>query len=263
MTPEALHQMAKGLLSPQITALAALEVADGITMPPAMKEMLTKLKTQMNEFLGGLEPLDAVPAAEQLNWAMRSLATTCERVGFVMDQVNGIVKCYGTCNLELCGAKEELNGFRAKVKDNLLIPKETVTSSVEAAREEGRAAMLPEIVGSRKTSLELAGLPDPGEAILKLPATEFNSAREQAVKNLAALAGKGLTLGTAEKPGRGAKLVKDAVWKKADEFAGSMSLIEDLKLGEAAPAPGTRPDPLLGAPAAEGAAPKKARVGLC
>jgi hypothetical protein len=228
-TPEEVKAMAKGIITPHVVML--LGMMDKV--PDAMKAGVKKLHDDMNEFLSGFGPMEQVPAAQAAGWAMDSLIYALSRFGESLDGIKGML----TTSMTM---QTELNGLKGQIKDGLLIPKETVQSSIELAKDEGRKSLLPEIAASRKSMVELAGLPNPGESILGLPQADFTGRLDQAKKNVTALAERGMKLG-----GKGDAWVKQNAWMASEEFAGSMKLIEDLHPKTTA-TPGA--DPLLGAP---------------
>src|SRR5207249_670527 len=136
-----------------------------------------------------------------------------------------------------------LNGLEEKITKGELLDKTKVKEACDMARNEGAASMKPEIVATRKSALELAGLPVPGEDVLGLPADQYAPRVTAAKDNVAKLGEKGLKLG-----GKGATWVKQLAWLAATEFNGQLTALDEV-VGTAGPEKKTA-DPLLGNPAA-------------
>jgi hypothetical protein len=130
-----------------------------------------------------------------------------------------------------------LNGWEEKVSKGELLDKNKVKELCDLARNEGAAALRPEIVATRKSALELADLPVPVDDILNLPADQYNSRVANAKENVRRLGEKGIKAG-----GRGDLLAKQMIWLGATEFAGQLTMIEDV-IG---PSRSGQLDPLLG-----------------
>jgi hypothetical protein len=149
----------------------------------------------------------------------------------LIERITGLQK-------EMSAKTLSLNGLEEKVSKGELVDKDKVKELCDLARNEAAAAARPEITATRKSALELAGLPPPGDDILSLPADQYNSRVTNAKENARRLTEKGIKVG-----GRGDLLAKQMIWLGATEFAGQLTMIEDI-LGPSRP--GHRPDPLLG-----------------
>ena len=250
------------VITPFATELAG--VGDGL--PEGMKKVFTDAYASLNEFLAQLAPTEQVPAAQQAGWALESLAAALQRLTMVTGQVmGGVAKLRG----EYAGMQTQFAGLDGKLKAGELIEKPTaqrlVDAAVTAARDEERAALLPEVKATRQTAVELAGLPVPAADVLALPAKDWATRFEQARANAGELGGRGVKLG-----GKGAGLMKDLAWLPKEEFAGRLESWADLLPpkgaggggggGGAVRAGGV--DPLLGNPGAGDGA-KTLRGVLC
>lgn len=209
-------------------------------MPESLRAELKQLHDGMNEQLKKLPPLEQVPAALDANWAFQTFGEAIERVmaygDRLAEQMKGLAEKYA-------GTATSLNSLEAEVKaGEKYLTAARAKEMCDLARSQGRDEMLPELMATRKGALELAGLPVPGDEVLKLATAEYDGRLKQAKANIATLAEKGLKVG-----GRGEALVQQLAWLAATEFAGQMTVFEDV-LG--APK-GKAADPLLGAPGGE------------
>jgi hypothetical protein len=204
-------------------------------LPEALRGDLAKLKDTLNEQLSKLPPIEQVPAAQDAAWALNSFVDSVSRINEfatrLMERLNGMAT-------ELKTRTSEYNGLQEQVTKGDLLPKDKVNELCTLAREDERKKLLPDIIALRKQAVELAGLPMPGEEILGGTNEAFTASVAEAKANVKTLEGKGLKL-----KGRGSKLVEELAWKNATEFAGRMSLYEDL-IGGAAN--GKPVEPLLG-----------------
>lgn len=237
----------RGLYERELNALdKVLASATG-----AIKEELTALRTSLNEQLAKLPPLDQVPAAQDAAWAMNALENFVARF-------NEVFTSYSERLNKIGQTVTSMNSYEERIKSGDLVTKDAAKAAADIARQEGIESMKPEVIATRKTILETAGLPVPDDKILSLPATEFNALHADVAKNLKAAEAKGMSL-----KGKGAAFLKTNLWRKETEFAGEMTKIEDL-IGTAKQ-PEAKPDPLLGGGAGGGGESKtkaKSAVGL-
>lgn len=205
-------------------------------LPEGIRKELVDLKTSINEKLSKFPPLDQVPAANELGWMVERLA---ESVNHLTEYTGQMMDRLRTTAEKLSGQTTAYNELKGKVDAKEFIAKDAVKEMCDLAAKEAVEKIQPEIAAARKATLDHAGLPEAPEKILALPAKEFNEAVDQAKANLKAGEEKGLSLGTAEAPGKGAGLLKKMLWISAQEFAGEMKIIADVL-----PAKVEAPDPL-------------------
>lgn len=230
-----LAEQLRALYTAQITALNGLD--EFMTqMPPAVAAEVKKMKDSINEMLKGLPPLDQIPAANDAAWALENFAAAMSRMAEYTTQLYAGLQATHAALREKTTA---LQSLEARVTSKDLVDKTTADAAVELARKEGAATMLPEIMATRRMALQ--GLPDPGEAVLGLPAAEFQGRLTQATSNLAALKEKGLSL-----DGTGKAFANKSVWMVATEFAGQMDVIADFQPAPKAEAKPATADPLVG-----------------
>lgn len=202
-------------------------------LPEALRGDLKKLYDDLNTQLAKLPPLEQVPAASEaagsLNYLVDCVTRMNEYSARMMERLGEISKSLATTTAAYQGLDD-------RIKSGDLMSKDAVKDLVESARKESAEALLPQIVSSRKQQVELAGLPDPGEDVLK--ADTFATRFDEAKANLGKLTAKGFSL-----KGRGAGLIKDLAWLGTAEFAGRLSGFEDVLVPGTAKAGG---DPLLG-----------------
>ena len=134
-------------------------------------------------------------------------------------------------------------GLQDQIAKGDYLAKDKVTEACALARTAGIASVQPELRATRKSALELAGLPTPSDAVLDLPEADYTPRVTAAKDQVTKLGLKGLKLG-----GKGAAWVNQLAWLGATEFAGQMTALEEV-LGTT-PAKPTG-DPLLGAPVTE------------
>ena len=230
-----LHKFVKTFYETHATAL------NGIIdkLPENLRAELAGLRDSLNTSLAKLPPLEQVPAAQDAAWAFNSFADAIVRM---QEYANGLLEKMNGLKTELSAKALALNGLEEKITKGELLDKTKVKEACDIARNEGAASMKPEIVATRKSALELAGLPVPGEDVLGLPADQYAPRVTAAKDNVAKLGEKGLKLG-----GKGATWVKQLAWLGATEFNGQLTALDEV-VG-AAPEKKTA-DPLLGNPAA-------------
>ena len=223
-------------------------------LPEALRADVMAIKDRLNAALEKLPPIDQVPAAQEAGWALNCFTDSVVRMqDYAADLQTQLSKLVS--NLE--AKTTALNGLEGKVTAGELLTKEKATEACELARAEGAKGVLVEVVASRKSALELAGLPVPSDEVLGLPGTDYEKRLVEARANVAKLGEKGMTLG-----GKGSTWVRQTAWLGATEFAGQMTAIEDI-IGTAGVKESKKADPLLGAPNGQ-EQPKvgKARPGL-
>jgi hypothetical protein len=231
-----LRAFLKGFYDQHVTAL------NGILdkLPEGLKGELSTLRDGLNEQLNKLPPPEQVPAAPDAAWAFNSFASALERM---TEYSQGLLNRVTAMKDDLTAKATALNSLEEKIAKGEYLSKEKVTEACDLARAEGVKSMQPELRATRKSALELAGLPVPGDAILDLPSKDYETrvaaAREQAAK----LNARGMKLG-----GKGDAWVKQLAWLGATEFAGQMTALEEV-LGSAPAKPAG--DPLLGNPGSE------------
>jgi hypothetical protein len=232
-----LHNFVKSFYQNHATAL------NGIIdkLPENLRAELSGLRDSLNSSLAKLPPLEQVPVAQDAAWAFNSFADAIVRM---QEYANGLLEKMNSLKTELSSKALALNGLQDQITKGDLLSKEKSKEACDLARAEGANTMKPEIVATRKSALELAGLPVPGDEVLSLPADQYGPRAEAAKTNVGKLAEKGLKVG-----GRGAAWVKQLAWLGATEFAGQLTALDEL-IG-AGPRSDTRPDPLLGNPGAE------------
>ena len=206
-------------------------------MPEPLKTEFMALKNGLNDTLSKLKLIDAVPAATEASYALNSFAST---INYMMEYADGL-------RTRLAGILEDSNkkalavqGFETQIEKGELMHKDKFTPLIDTAREEGKNKAMELVASTRKSMIALAGLPEAGQDILALGATEFDAAVTQAKSNIELLKKKGLVLG-----GKGDAWVKDLAWQGAQAFQGQMTKIEELVTG--APAKSPVGEPLLGA----------------
>ncbi len=225
VTNAELAKTLKDFLGAQVAAL------DGIlaSVPETLQAKFKALKESFSE------QLSKIPSAEQLGDNDTAAALFSASIVKAQDFAKELMSGVATLQKELGAQVTAHNELKEKLAKGDLIEKAKVTELCSLAKQEGVDSMKPEIAETRKMVLETARLPVPDEKVLNLPATEFNALHADAVKNIEAAKGKGLSLG-----GKGAGLLKGIIWNKVEAFNGEMTKIEDL-IGKT-----HTPDPLLG-----------------
>jgi hypothetical protein len=217
-----IHAIVKGIIDPTTTALNGM--LDKV--PPAMKGEIKGLHDKFNVLLGALGPIEQVPAAQEIGWAMERLVDCVNRLGELKD---GLMAKMGTLT-------SEYNGLQAQIGTELL-KKSEVAALLADAEERGRKSMLPAIVAGRKKTIETCGLPHPSDEILNAEEAIFTARLAEAEGQAKKLTDKGLKKGT-----KSGDAWLSKCWQTAAEFAGTMTLLDDLKVGTGTPGP----EPLLG-----------------
>jgi hypothetical protein len=218
-------------------------------LPEGLRGDLQRLKDGLNAQLEKLGPIDQVPLAQEAAWALNSFADTVARM---QEYTSSLTERLMGLSKDIASKATALQGWDDRVKAGELLTKDAAKALCDTAREDGAKSRLPDIVAMRKHACELAGLPEPGEAILGLPAADFDARLTGAKDQVGKLAAKGLTLA-----GKGKAFVQELAWAPAAEFAGRLTALEDV-LGSKPGAPAG--DPLLGAPAGQKTEPKKVRA---
>lgn len=231
-----LRAFLKGFYDQHVTAL------NGILdkLPEGLKGELTKLRDGLNEQLSKLPPLEQVPAAQDAAWAFNSFASALERM---TEYSQGLLNRLSAMKEELTAKATAFNSLEEKITKGEYLSKEKVTEACDLARAEAIKSMQPELRATRKSALELAGLPVPGDAILDLPSKDYEPRVTAAKEQVAKLNARGMKLG-----GKGDAWVKQLAWLGATEFNGQMTALEEV-LGSAPTKPAG--DPLLGGPGTE------------
>jgi hypothetical protein len=196
-------------------------------LPEALRTQFSGVKESINNILKDLPPTDQVPAALDASYVLQHFASMFERIQDYTARLSGMMD-------GLTAKATAMHELDAKVKAGELLEKAAVQDLIEQAREAGAAQVRPEIIATRKTALELAGLPAAPENVLELSAADFDTARSRAQKNVEALKAKGLSL-----TGKGAAFVSGSAWLPETEFAGRLGVLEEL-------APVTPPPPKTG-----------------
>lgn len=211
-------------------------------VPESLRPDFKKLKDDLDEALSKLKPTDQVPMALDANYALQSLCGALERFQEISTSFTSrIADLVRSINEKATS----LQGYLDKEKSGELITKAAATELVNKAKEDAVAAFKPTIVAMRKSQVELAGLPMPGDDVLGLEEKDFTPRFDAAKANVTDLNKRGLKNG-----GRGSSLVKDLAWLPASEYAGKVSSYEDI-LGKPSAA-----DPLLGGPGSAETPPK-------
>jgi hypothetical protein len=226
-----LNQFVRELYETHVTALHG--IMDSV--PEAVRGKFKELHDSMNASLKALPPMEQVPAAQEAGWALQTFANAMGQLADLADVVLSLKN-------ELALKATALNGLETQIAGGDFVSKDKVKELCDLAREEGKKAVLPQVVAMRKQAVELAGLPMPADEVLSLGADQFDGRLTTAKENVAKLAAKGMKLG-----GKGEGWVKQTAWLAATEFAGQMSLIEDV-LPVAKEGQPPRVDPLLGTP---------------
>jgi hypothetical protein len=226
-----LLQLWKTFCETNVTALNGLLEK----LPESLRAEFQSLRDSLNRQLKDLPPLDQIPAAQEANWA---LATFGDAMVRMQEYASNLIERISGLQKEMAAKALSLNGFEEKVNKGELVDKNKVKELCDLARNEALGALRPEICATRKSAIELAGLPVPGEDILNLPADQYNTRVTNAKENARRLGEKGIKVG-----GRGDLLAKQMIWLGATEFAGQLTMLEDV-LG--ATRSGHHVDPLLG-----------------
>lgn len=121
-------------------------------------------------------------------------AKAVEAAGLVLDRVQ-------TLTLQVLAANTELTQRAVELHHDLTthyVKKTESAELVKTAREEGRKAGLeelqPAVTAMRKQAVVTCGLPEAPEAVLQLPAAEFDARLEQGKATLASLGKRGIDL---------------------------------------------------------------------
>ncbi|HVM48380.1 MAG TPA: hypothetical protein VMU04_10150 [Candidatus Acidoferrum sp.] len=228
-----LRAFIKGFYDQHVTAL------NGILekLPEPLKGELSKLRDGLNTALEKLPPLDQAPASQDASWAFNSFAEAWSRMAEYSD---GLRQRLASIAGELQTKALALNSLEQKITAGEYISKEKAAEAANLARTEGANSMLPEILATRKSALELAGLPVPPDNILHLPGKDYETRVTAAKDQVGRLNAKGLKLG-----GKGSAWVTSMAWLGATEFNGQMTALEEV-LGTTTTAPAKTGDPLLG-----------------
>src|SRR5439155_24690591 len=157
-----LHNVVKSFYETHATALKG--IID--KLPENLRAELAGLRDSLSTSLAKLPPLDQLPAAQHAAWAFNSFADAIVRM---QEYANGLLEKMNGLKTELSAKALALNGLEDKITKGELLDKTKVKEACDIARNEGAASMKPEIVATRKSALELAGLPVPGEDVLGLP----------------------------------------------------------------------------------------------
>jgi hypothetical protein len=226
-----LRGFVKGFYDQHVTALSGILEK----LPEGLQGELAKLRDGLNEQLSKLPSVDQVPAAQDAAWAFNSFADAWVRM---QEYSKGLLDRLTAMQSDLASKATALNGLQEQITKGELLAKDKVAEACALARAEGVQSMVPELRATRKSALELAGLPVPAEAILDLPSKDYEPRVTAAKDQVAKLGAKGLKLG-----GKGAAWVQQLAWLGATEFAGQMTALEEVLGGGQ-----TRPagDPLLG-----------------
>ena len=221
-------------LNAQITALAS-----------ATGKEVEALRAGLQAQLGSLAELDKLPETDANAAFLGLLSQQHEHNARLFTELQ-------TARTALTEANGKVTEFNTKLANGELVTKAVHTEKCGLAKDEGVATCQPEIAALRKQVVN--GLPVPPENVLKLPATEFNAAIENARANLTEAGKKGLAL-----DGKGKQFLGRALWLAKDVFATELASLEaDFPnlLGKA--------DPFkAGGKDEEEATPRKPRLGMC
>jgi len=228
-----LRTFLKGFYDQHVTALNGLLDK----LPENLRADLAKLRDGLNAELSKLPPLEQIPAAQDAAWAFSSFADAWQRM---QEYSRGLLDKLEALRGELATKATALHGLEQQIAKGDYLSKQKVTEACDLARAEGMKSLQPELRATRKSALELAGLPMPVENILDLPSKDYEPRVAAAKEQVAKLSARGLKVG-----GKGAAWVQQLAWLGATEFAGQMTALEEV-LGPVTP---TKPagDPLLGA----------------
>jgi hypothetical protein len=231
---EAAWTMMKTFFSSHVTALHGLIDK----LPESMKGEMKALHDSLNAQLAKLPPIEQVAGAQQAGWALECLSGAMERVQTyataIMDRLSQLSK-------EYAGSTTELNGIKEQLKAGELLTKAQSTELCQVAEGRGREAMKPDIIATRKSAIELAGLPVPSDDILGLPAADYIPRVEAARGQFTKLGERGLKIG-----GKGDGWVKQLTWLPSTEFNGQLKTLDEILPPSGGSGSGSRIDPLLG-----------------
>lgn len=157
-----LRTFLKGFYDQHVTALNGLLDK----LPENLRADLAKLRDGLNAELSKLPPLEQIPAAQDAAWAFSSFADAWQRM---QEYSRGLLDKLETLRSELATKATALHGLEEQIARGGYLSKQKVTEACDLARAEGIKSLQPELRATRKSALELAGLPVPGESILDLP----------------------------------------------------------------------------------------------
>lgn len=224
-----LLQLWKTFCETNVTALNGLLEK----LPETLRAEFQSLRDSLNKQLKELPSPDAGQEDNSV------LATFGEAMVRMQEYASNLFERIAGIQKELAAKTLSLNGLEEKVTKGELVGKDKVKELCDLARNEAATALRPEISATRKSALELAGLPSPTDDILNLSADQYTTRVTNAKENARRLGEKGIKLG-----GRGDLLAKQMIWLGATEFAGQLTMLEDV-LGATTRA-GHQADPLLG-----------------
>ena len=141
--------------------------------PKALRAELNALRDSLNNRSRRCRRWNRSQRRRTPAWAFNSFADALVRM---QEYASGLLEKLTSTKNELAAKATAFNGLEEKINKGELVSKEKVKELCELARAEGANSMRPEIVATRKSALELAGLPVPGEDVLGLPAEQYAGA---------------------------------------------------------------------------------------
>jgi hypothetical protein len=230
--------------------------------------MFLSLKDQYNEILGKLPPTDAVPAAQEASWNLRSflscLTSTQTLLSFLTTRMADMKGKAATANSSLSPAELAAvveAAIQVKVAAGDLATKETVASLCSAAKDAGireahdqakaeaeETAKKAKLIAERRQVLATNSLPFPetDESLLGTE-EEFSANRARAEKQAKQLAGFGLDAKSQ---------AMSKAWSPEAEFNNYAQFLEAVKPQPRKNGSGKTEEPFAGGPA-PGAANKR------
>lgn len=206
-------------------------------VPEPMKKSFTDLRDALQAKRTELETMLAtVPADDDAGTALNNFLTGYMKL---REHCDGLMTSCQAALATNATTGTALQGLQKQVTDGDLISKAKVTELTTKAHEDGVASVMPLITGMRKSAVALAGLPEAGEDVLKLPADQFDTRLKAAQANVKSMTD---TFGFALN-GKGTEWVKECAWQEGTAFQGSMKKIEALLPARASGGTG---DPMLG-----------------
>ncbi len=196
----------------------------------AFASELQLLVDNANAQLSKLPPLEQVPAAMELSHAVNWFMSAWENASEYAKSIFGRLQDMAA---KLQASAAEVNAFKGKITSGDLVEKAKHIELCDTAKTEAgnavRTELMPEIIASRKATIEANKWPMPADELLSKPASEFNAAIEIVKANIAAAKSKKIELN-----GRGDKALRMNLWKQAAEFNAAIEQVESM-LGDTKP----------------------------
>jgi hypothetical protein len=214
------------------------------SLPEPFKGQFLEIKGQVNQMLASLQPTDQVPAAQDSNYALRSLFYALQTAQSMIAQLGATAKNVGKelATTRASIPEETKKAIDAQIASGALFDKEGAAKLANDAAAAAKALFKTEAkaISDRRTSLASASIPVPSDDVLVGDEAAYNAKFATAKARFEKL--KAFSLSSTS--------IADIAWNHSDSaFDATLEILNQATKGAT-----TSPAPKGGNPFAGGAA---------